>query len=60
MNGINKNEYKILVGKPLGEQLLGRQKRWKNNIKTNVREIDCEDVNCMNWLKLMFGTGLWY
>jgi hypothetical protein len=34
------NAYRILVGKPDGERLLGRPRhRWQDNIKTNLREI---------------------
>jgi hypothetical protein len=38
--GERRNVYRILVGKPEGNRLLGRSKhRWENNIKMDLREI---------------------
>jgi hypothetical protein len=38
--GENRNEYRILVGKPEGRTPLGRtRRRWVNNIKMDLREI---------------------
>jgi hypothetical protein len=35
-----KNEYRILVGKPEGKRPLGRsRRRWENDIKMDIREI---------------------
>jgi hypothetical protein len=40
-----KNEDKTLVGKPEGKRVLRRPKRgWENNIKMNLKEIGCEDM----------------
>jgi hypothetical protein len=34
MNGVKKNMYKLLVGKPEGKRPLGRsRRRWKDNIR---------------------------
>jgi hypothetical protein len=40
------NAYKILVGKTDGKRSLGRAKRkWENNIKIDLKEIDWKGVN---------------
>jgi hypothetical protein len=40
--GQMKNVYKILVGKPETKRPLGRPRCiWKNNIKIDVKEIEC-------------------
>jgi hypothetical protein len=40
--GENTNVYRLLVGKPEGKKLLGRQRhRWVNNIKMDIAEIGC-------------------
>ena len=41
---------RVLVGKPEGKRLLGRLRhRWENNIKMNLQEVRCEDIN---WIDL--------
>jgi hypothetical protein len=43
-----RNAYKILVGKPEGKRPLGiPRRRWKDNIRMDLREIGWEVVNCM-------------
>jgi hypothetical protein len=38
--GEGRNVYRVLVAKPEGKEPLGRpRRRWKNEIKLNVREI---------------------
>jgi hypothetical protein len=45
------NAYNILVGKPEGKRPLVRPKRrWVNNIKIDLREIGCGD---MDWIDLV-------
>jgi hypothetical protein len=40
MNGVKRNAYRLLVGKPDGKGLLGRPKcRWVDNSKMDLREI---------------------
>jgi hypothetical protein len=40
------NAYKILVGKPEGEESLGRpRRRWEDKIKMDLREIGLESVD---------------
>ena len=42
--------YRVLVGKPEGKRPLGRlMHRWQCNIKMNVREVGCGDVD---WIEL--------
>jgi hypothetical protein len=48
--GENRNSYRILVGKPEGNRPLGRpRRRWKDNIKTDLREIGWGG---MDWIHL--------
>jgi hypothetical protein len=45
--GEMRNAYKILIGKPEGKRSLGRPwRRWDDNIKTDLREIGFECVDC--------------
>jgi hypothetical protein len=38
-----------VVGKPDGKTPLGRpRRRWEGNIRMDLREIRCEDVECMH------------
>jgi hypothetical protein len=40
MNGVKRNAYGILVGKPGGKRPLGRpRRRWVDNIKIDLREM---------------------
>jgi hypothetical protein len=40
-NGEKRNAFRILVGKPQGKRPLGRpRRRWVNNIKMDLREMD--------------------
>jgi len=42
--------YRLLVGRPEGKRALGRQRRrWKDNIKVDLREIG---INGTNWIRL--------
>jgi hypothetical protein len=42
--GKKRNTYRILVGKPFGKQSFGKpRRRWKDDIKMELREIGCED-----------------
>jgi hypothetical protein len=48
--GETRNAYKVLVGKPEGKRLLGRQRRrWVDNIKLHLREIGWDG---MDWIDL--------
>jgi hypothetical protein len=39
--GKTRNARRILVGKPLGICSLGRLRRWSDNIKMDLGEMDC-------------------
>jgi hypothetical protein len=42
--------YRVLVGRPEGKRLLGRpRRRWEDNIKLDLREIEIEWAN---WIQL--------
>jgi hypothetical protein len=44
------NELRVLMGKPKGKIPLGRPRRgWENNIRINLREVECGSVG---WIKL--------
>jgi hypothetical protein len=41
-----RNAYKLLFGKSERKRSLGRTKcKWENNIKLNLKEIECEGVD---------------
>jgi hypothetical protein len=42
--------YNILVGRPEGGTPLGRpRRRWEDNIKVDLREIEFGDVDWIHW-----------
>jgi hypothetical protein len=48
--GVKMNAYRIFVGRPEGKRPLGRcRRRWKNNIKMDLREIGWVG---MDWIHL--------
>jgi hypothetical protein len=48
--GVKRNAYRILVGKPEEKRPLGKpRRRWVDNIKMDLREIDLEG---MDWIDL--------
>ena len=45
-----RNPYRVLVGKPESKRPLGRpRRRWKNNIKMDLREVSCDP---RDWIAL--------
>jgi hypothetical protein len=53
--GERRNAYRILVGKPEGRRPLGRRRRrWVDNIKMNLREIEWDGIN---WIDLAEDRG---
>jgi hypothetical protein len=55
--GEKRNAYKILVGKSEGKRLLGRpRRRWVDNIKMDLREIEWDD---MDWINLTQDRDQW-
>jgi hypothetical protein len=56
-NGDKRNGYRILVGKPEGRRPLGRpRRRWIGNIKMDLTEIGCDD---MDWIHLAQDRDQW-
>jgi hypothetical protein len=48
--GERRGVYGVWVGKPEGKRPLGRPRcRWEDNIKMNLQEMGCED---MDWIEL--------
>jgi hypothetical protein len=55
--GKNRNEYRILVGKPEGKRPLRRPRhRWPDNIKMDLREIGWGG---MDWIGLSQDSDRW-
>ena len=49
---------RFLVGNPEGNRLLGRsRRRWKDSIKTDLREAGCL---AMDWMELARGRDRWW
>jgi hypothetical protein len=48
--GEGRGVYRVLVGRPEGKRQLGRpRRRWKDNIKTDLREIGIDEAN---WIRM--------
>jgi hypothetical protein len=48
--GEGRGVYRVLVGRPEGNRLLGRhRRRWEDNIKMNLTDIG---INGENWIRL--------
>jgi hypothetical protein len=46
--GERRGVYRVLVGRPEGKRPLGRpRRRWKDNIKMDLREIGIDGANCI-------------
>jgi hypothetical protein len=42
--------YRVLIGKPEGKRPVGRpRRRWKDNIKMDLREIGIHGANWVRW-----------
>jgi hypothetical protein len=55
--GEKRNAYSILVGKPEGKRPLWRSnRRWEDNIKMDIREIEWDD---MDWINLAENRDQW-
>jgi len=58
--GVMRNAYKSLAGKLEEKNPLGRCKcKWENNIKTNLKEIVCEDADCIHLDQNVGSLVLW-
>jgi hypothetical protein len=50
--------YRVLVGKPEGKRPLRRhRRRWKDNIKIDLEEVDCGVWTGLRWLRIEIGGG---
>jgi hypothetical protein len=50
--------YRVLVGRPEGQRLLGRPRsRWEDNIKQDLQEVECA-MDGLIWLRKGTGDGL--
>lgn len=49
-----RNVYTYSVGKPKGKILLERRRRRWKDVKMDVREIGCEHVDWIRWLRMFF------
>ena len=55
--GEGRGVHRVLVGKPEGKRPLGRpRRRWKGNIKMNLREVG---GGCGDWMELAQDTDRW-
>ena len=55
--GERKGVYRVLVEKPEGKRLLGRQRcRWEDNIKMDLQEVGCVG---MDWIELAQDRDRW-
>jgi hypothetical protein len=57
--GERRGVYGVLVGKPNGKIPLGRpRRRWEDNIKTNLQEVEWGVWTGSSWLRIGTGGGL--
>ena len=55
--GEDSGVHRVLVGKPEGKRPLGRlRRRWEDNIKVDLQEVGCED---MDWMDLAQDKDRW-
>jgi hypothetical protein len=55
--GEGRGVYRVLVGKPEGRRLLGRpRRRWEDNIRMDLREVECE---CVDWMEVAQDRDRW-
>jgi hypothetical protein len=55
--GEDRNVYTVLMGKPEGKRLLGRQRRrWEDGIRMDLREINLGSVE---WIQLAQDSDRW-
>jgi len=56
--GVGERCIQGLMGKPEGKRLLVKpRRRWKYNIKMDLQEVGCGD---MDWIDLRIGTDGWH
>jgi len=56
--GESRGIYRVLVGKPGGNRLLGRPtRRWEDNINMDFQEVECGVWTGLSWLRIETGGG---
>jgi hypothetical protein len=56
--GERRGDYRVLVGKPEGKRPLGRpRRRWKNNIKMDLQEVEAKVWIGSSWLRIVTSGG---
>lgn len=51
-----RNAYRILIGKCLEKHSHGTQSKWEDNIKINIRELNCEG---RRWMQMSQDRAHW-
>jgi len=56
--GARRGIYRVLVEKPEGKRPLGRPtRRWEDNIRVDLQEVDVGAWNGSSWIRLGTGGG---
>jgi hypothetical protein len=56
--GKGRGAYRVLVGKPEGKRPLGRpRRRWEDNIRMDLQEVDVGVWTGLGWLRIGTGGG---
>jgi hypothetical protein len=59
LDGEGRGAYRILVGRPEGRRPLGRpRRRWEDNIKMYLQEVEWVAWTGLIWLRIGTGGGL--
>jgi hypothetical protein len=57
--GEGRGAYRVLVGRPEGRRPLGRpRRRWEDNIKMDLQEVEWGAWTGLIWLRIGTGGGL--
>jgi hypothetical protein len=55
---LERDVYRVLMGKPEGKRQLGRpRRRWEDNIKMELQEVGCGVWTGFSWLRIETGGG---
>jgi hypothetical protein len=56
--GERRGAYEVLAGKPEGKRPLGKPRhRWDDNIKVDLKEVECGTWTGSSWLMIRTGGG---
>jgi hypothetical protein len=57
--GERRGAYRVLVGRPEGRRPLGRpRRRWEDNIKMGLQEVEWGAWTGLIWLRIGTGSGM--